>query len=245
MTAKMQGIVLAAGRGTRLSAISDGVPKLLLEIGGKTLIEHLTLQLLDAGIDDVIVITREGTTDDFRKVFDDGIGLDLKRVSFVEVPLSNNNILDTMYSVRNHINCDKLLYSCDVLLEDSLRPAVNAFKAQRNGARTVSSYMDDTAGFSHIAVQNSAITKFHRKDKERHVSGLIDLGFWMFHSDVFSVMEEFLSLDESMGIFELNKHFVNLGLHHHTQAKGWWSDVGNSCAEFIKVREKFLGECVE
>ncbi len=242
MIEKVQGIVLAAGRGTRLSAVSDGVPKLLLEVGGKPLIEHLSLQLRDAGIDDVIVITREGTTDDFRKVFDEGSGFALKAVSFVEVPLSNNNILDTMYSVRNHVNCEKFLYSCDVLLEDSLRPAVNAFKAQRNGARTVSSYMDDTAGFSHIAVKNSAITKFHRKDKERHVSGLIDLGFWMFHSDVFSVMEEFLSLDESMGIFELNKHFVNLGLHHHTEAQGWWSDVGNSCAEFIKVREKFHGE---
>jgi len=104
MISEVQGIVLAAGRGTRLSAISDGVPKLLLDIGGKTLIEHLALQLLDAGIDDVIVITREGTTDDFRRVFDDGFDFPLKRISFVEVPLSNNNILDTMYSVKNHVN---------------------------------------------------------------------------------------------------------------------------------------------
>lgn len=241
MNSKVQGVVLAAGRGTRLSAISGGVPKLLLEIGGKTLIEHLTLQLLDAGIDDIIIITRKGTTDDFRRVFDDRVRLPLKKISFVEVPLSNDNILDTMYSVKNHVSGDKLLYSCDVLLDDSLRPAVEAFEAQANGARTVSSYMSDTAGFSHIAVENDEITKFHVKDKERHVSGLIDLGFWMFHSDVFSVMEDFLSLDESMGIFELNKHFVNLGLHHHTKASGWWSDVGNSCAEFISVKEKFHG----
>lgn len=241
MSSKVQGVVLAAGRGTRLSAISDGVPKLLLEIGGKTLIEHLTLQLLDAGIDDVIVITREGTTDNFRRLFDDAIELPLRKVSFVEVPLSNNKILNTMYSVKDHVNSEKLIYSCDVLLEDSLRPAVQAFEAQSNGARTVSSYMEDTAGFSHIAVENDEIIKFHRKDKERHVSGLIDLGFWMFHTDVFSVMEDFLNLDESMGIFELNKHFSNLGLHHHTQASGWWSDVGNSCAEFVKVREKYHG----
>jgi len=140
------------------------------------------------------------------------------------------------------MNAEKLLYSCDVLLDGSLRPAVNAFKAQKKGARTVSSHMEDTAGFSLLSVNEDAITKFHTKDKERHVSGLIDLGFWMFHSDVFSVMEEFLNLDESMGVFELNKHFVKLGLHHHTEASGWWSDVGNSCAEFIKVREKFHGE---
>lgn len=239
MISEVKGIVLAAGRGTRLSAISDGVPKLLLEIGGKSLVEHLTRQLLDAGIDEVVIITREGTTDDFRRVFDDDIELPLKELSFVEVPRSNDNILDTMYSVRNYVHSDKLLYSCDVLLKNSLRPAVKAFEAQLNGARTVSSYMEDTAGFSHIAVDDDKITEFHRKNKNMHQSGLIDLGFWMFHSDVFDIMENFLSLDEAMGIFELNRYYVNLGMHHHTEAPGWWSDVGNSCAEFKKVRERY------
>ena len=233
----MKGVVLAAGRGTRLSAISDGVPKLLLDVGGKSLVEHLTRQLMDAGIDQVVIITREGTTDDFRRVFDDDIQLPLRELSFVEVPRSNNSILDTMYSVRNHIDSDKLLYSCDVLLKDSLRPAVQAFLAQSNGARTVSSYMEDTAGFSHLSVNDDRIIEFHKKDKDLHRSGFIDLGFWMFHSDVFEVMENFLSLDEAMGIFELNKYYVDLGLHHHTETPGWWSDVGNSCAEFKKVRE--------
>ncbi len=238
MVSEVKGIVLAAGRGTRLSAISDGVPKLLLKIGGKSLIERLTRQLLDAGIDEVVVITREGTTEDFRREFDD-IALPLKGLSFVEVPFSNNNILHTMYSVRNHVNSDKLIYSCDVLLKDTLRPAVHAFEAQRNGARTVSSFMEDTAGFSQITVADDEITEFHIKNKEMHRDGLIDLGFWMFHSDVFAVMEHFLSLDESLGVFELNKYYVKLGLHHHTEVRGWWSDVGNSCSEFEKVREKY------
>lgn len=237
MSSEIKGIILAAGKGTRLSEISDGIPKLLLQVAGKSLIEHLTRQLLDAGIDDVVVVTREGTTDDFKRVFEKEIKLPLKSVSFVEVPVSNNNILETMYSVRDEVDAEKLVYSCDVLLKDTLRPAVLAFKNQKDGARTVSSYMDDTAGFSHITVADEKIIRFHKKNKDLHRSGLVDLGFWMFHSDVFTAMEQLLDLDESLGISELNKYYVDLGLHRHTEVKGWWSDVGNSCGEFNKTRE--------
>ena len=36
----MQALILAAGGGTRLGEGANGLPKCLLQIGGKTLIEH-------------------------------------------------------------------------------------------------------------------------------------------------------------------------------------------------------------
>ena len=48
-------MVLAAGRGERMGALTDRVPKPLLEVGGRPLIEHQIGRLAAAGFRDIVV----------------------------------------------------------------------------------------------------------------------------------------------------------------------------------------------
>ena len=48
-------MILAAGRGERMGALTDRVPKPLLEAGGRPLIEHQILRLAAAGFRDIVV----------------------------------------------------------------------------------------------------------------------------------------------------------------------------------------------
>ncbi len=53
----MQALILAAGVGSRLTALSGGTPKCLVEIGGRPLIMHQLEMLADHGVGPSIVVT--------------------------------------------------------------------------------------------------------------------------------------------------------------------------------------------
>ena len=51
----MKAMIFAAGLGTRLKPLTDTMPKALVPIAGKTLLEHVILKLKHAGFDQIIV----------------------------------------------------------------------------------------------------------------------------------------------------------------------------------------------
>ncbi|MFT3753433.1 MAG: nucleotidyltransferase family protein [Paludibacter sp.] len=51
----MKAMIFAAGLGTRLKPLTDNLPKALVPIAGKPLLEHVILKLKTAGFDEIIV----------------------------------------------------------------------------------------------------------------------------------------------------------------------------------------------
>jgi len=55
MTAPLTGMVLAAGLGTRMRPITDRLPKPLVKLGGRTLLDHAIDRLASSGVERVVV----------------------------------------------------------------------------------------------------------------------------------------------------------------------------------------------
>lgn len=53
----MQAIIMAAGKGTRLSPLSDNKPKCFVEIGGRKLLDHQIEQYERFGIEEIVIVT--------------------------------------------------------------------------------------------------------------------------------------------------------------------------------------------
>ena len=51
----MNAIILAAGLGTRLRPLTDNTPKALVEVGGKTMLEHQILKLKKTGFNNIVI----------------------------------------------------------------------------------------------------------------------------------------------------------------------------------------------
>jgi dTDP-glucose pyrophosphorylase len=53
----MKAVILAAGKGTRMRELTNEVPKPMLKVQGKPILEHILEGLLAAGIHDVFIVT--------------------------------------------------------------------------------------------------------------------------------------------------------------------------------------------
>jgi MurNAc alpha-1-phosphate uridylyltransferase len=82
----MKAMLLAAGLGKRLRPITDTTPKPLLEVGGKSLIEHQLERLKEAGIQDV-VINLHHLGDQIQSRLGDGAGLGINIIYSIEPEL--------------------------------------------------------------------------------------------------------------------------------------------------------------
>lgn len=68
----MKGIILAAGKGTRLYPASLPISKILLSVYDKPMVYYPLSTLIRAGIQDILIITSESDLENFKKVLGDG-----------------------------------------------------------------------------------------------------------------------------------------------------------------------------
>src|SRR2546421_8602344 len=53
----MKAVILAAGKGTRMKELTNEVPKPMLRVQGKPILEHILEGIIAAGIRDVFIVT--------------------------------------------------------------------------------------------------------------------------------------------------------------------------------------------
>ena len=58
----MKAMIFAAGLGTRLKPITDTLPKALVPVGGRPLIDHVCRRLADSGIGQAVVNVHHSST---------------------------------------------------------------------------------------------------------------------------------------------------------------------------------------
>ena len=67
-----KAMLLAAGRGTRMGELTEEMPKPMLPLNGRPMIEHIVRRLQDAGLREILIVVgyrRELIEDHFRDGF--------------------------------------------------------------------------------------------------------------------------------------------------------------------------------
>jgi len=115
----MKVIIIAAGSATRLGKLTEGKPKGLLEINGKSIIQRQIELFKKYNINDIIIIT--GPHKEF----------DISNVTYVEdTNYENHDVLGSLMAASNFLNGEVLTCYSDVLFNEEILKQILNFNGE-------------------------------------------------------------------------------------------------------------------
>ena len=143
----MKGIVLAAGKGTRLYPMTKPVCKPLLPVYDKPLIYYPIAILMQAGISDILVIVPPGEIETFEALLGDGIQYGT-RISFAEQPVARG-IADALLIGQSFVGNDRvcLVLGDNIFYAPTLAATLKRAAANDRGATVFGYWVEDPRPF--------------------------------------------------------------------------------------------------
>ena len=235
----MKAVIMAGGEGTRLRPLTSNVPKPMLPMVNRPMMEHIVGLLARHGFDD-IVVTVAYLANHIRNYFEDGSEFGVQiRYAVEEEPLG------TAGSVRNaasELDDTFLVISGDVLTDIDLGQVLKAHQ-QANATATIAlTRVDNPLEFGIVITRpDGSIERFLEKPGWGEVfSDTINSGIYVLEPTVLDFIDEGTSVDFSSDVFPtlLDKELL---MHGHV-AEGYWEDVGTPEAYLRAHRDVLSGK---
>src|ERR1041385_5191123 len=130
----MKGVVLAGGTGSRLFPLTKITNKHLLPIYDRPMIYYPIQTLVDAGIQDIMVVTGGRNSGDFLRLLANGKQFGLKHINYTYQE-GEGGIADALALAEHFADGDKICVVLgDNIIEGTIAAAVEDFEKQEKGA---------------------------------------------------------------------------------------------------------------
>ncbi len=239
----MKAMLFAAGLGTRLQELTKECPKALVNVQGKTLLQHSVEHLKKNGCNYIVINVHhfaEKILEELKK--EAYLGLDIK------ISDEREHLLETgggLLKAAKYLDGESpfLAYNVDVLSNINLQAlykqhrASNALATLAVRNRISSRYLlfdqDNTlCGWTNTQTGALKTSKKALKTYQRAFSGI-----QVINPAIFDLIEQ-------QGRFSITTSYLELATNHHIEAyehdKDYWFDVGKP--ERLKAAENFLNK---
>jgi len=244
-----KGIILAGGKGTRLSPLTKILNKQLLPLYDKPLIFYPLSVLMLAGIKDILIITNKGDTNLFKKILNDGRNLGIK-ISYKEQKKPNGLpeafIIGEKFIKNQNI---ALILGDNFFYGQGFTNRIKV-KIQENRGATIFTYIvNNPSDYGIVELdKNNEIKNILEKPKKTN-SKLAITGFYLFDKNVVNYSKKLKpSKRKELEIVDLIKKYLkHKKLDAEFMGRGSaWLDTGsvqnlNETAQFISSIERRQG----
>lgn len=235
-----KAVIMAGGFGTRLRPLTVGVPKPMVPLANKPLMEHIVNLLKTHGINDVLSVLYyqpENITSHFKDGSAYGISMDyvLAAADF-----------GTAGAVRNaaeHLRSRFIIISGDVLTDFDLAKAIAFHEEKKAMATILLTEVPNPLAYGIVLTKpDGRIDRFLEKPSWGEVfSDTINTGIYIFEPEALDLIPYQREFDFSKDLFPLMLE-RGLPLFGYV-AKGYWRDIGN-LNEYQKAVQDVLEEKV-
>jgi len=221
-----KAVLLAAGRGTRMRNLTEQLPKPMLEVRGKPMLQHIVEGLHGAGLSEFLVIVG-WRAEVVREFFQDGakLGVHIEYKTQV-VPDGTGKVLEL---ARQFTGNDPFLLSYgDILVAPENYPCVCDALAQADAVVSVKRSDDVSQGGAVFVNDKFELTDLREKPKPGEpTSSFCNAGIYAFRPGIF---EYIARLQRSpRGEFELTDALRSMAMEGKKvqvlELAGEWTDV--------------------
>jgi len=221
----MKGVVLAGGTGSRLFPLTKITNKHLLPVYDKPMIYYPIETLVSAGIHEILIVTGGRNAGDFLRLLGNGkqFGAHLN-YTYQE---GEGGIAEALGLAEHFAHGDRICVILgDNLIEGTIRDAVDAFKAQPDGARILLKEVPDAERFGVAEVVGDRITGIEEKPVHPK-SNLAVTGIYMYDATVFDKIKTLVpSSRGELEITDVNNAYIARGEMGFDVLSGYWTDAG-------------------
>ena len=179
-----KGIILAGGRGTRMSPLTKAVNKQLLPIYDKPLIFYPLSILMLAGIKDILIIVNQGQLAQFKKIFPESKNLGIK-INFAQQKypggLPEAFIIGEKFIGKNNV---ALILGDNFFYGQSLTEKLKDCTKLQSGAKIFLHPVSNPSQYGVVKInKKNKILKITEKPK-KYLSNLAITGLYFFDNQV-------------------------------------------------------------
>src|SRR5882672_2735997 len=240
---KMKGVVLAGGSGSRLSPLTRVTNKHLLPIYDKPMIYYPLQTLVEAGIQDILIVTGGNNAGDFLRLLRNGKEFGLKQLSFAYQE-GEAGIADALRLAEPFAAGEKICVILgDNILEKSVLGAREKFERQQGGALILLKEVLDPERFGVPMFEGKRIIRIEEKPRVPG-SPYAVVGVYFYDGTVFDRVRKLKP--SGRGEFEItdvnNSYLFDKQLSYDVIDGGWtYAGTFESLWRATKmVREKVL-----
>lgn len=222
----MKGVILAGGLGSRLFPLTKITNKHLLPVYDQPMIYYPLRSLINAGIDDIMIVTGGNSAGDFLKLLGNGKDFGLKHLNYTYQE-GEGGIADAL-SLVEHFADDKPICVVlgDNIIEKNILNAANAYRTQGNGAKILLKEVHDPQRFGVPELDGDRVLKIEEKPTEPKSSYAV-IGVYFYDNTVFDVIKTLEPSDRGeLEITDVNNHYIARGEMTWNELDGWWTDAG-------------------
>lgn len=222
----IKGIVLAGGLGRRLGPLTEITNKHLLPVWDRPMVFYPLRILLEAGIDDVLIVTGGQNPGDFMRLLGDGREFGFRHLSYTYQKGEGGIAAALACAEEFAAGSNVCVVLGDNILQRSIRPHLEAFMHQDGGARILLKQVPKPERFGVPRLQGRRITAILEKPRTPP-SHYAVIGVYFYDADVFGIIKTLKpSRRGELEITDVTNDYLRRRKLRHGVITGWWSDAG-------------------
>ena len=222
----MKGVILAGGLGKRLYPLTRVTNKHLLPVFDRPMIFYPIQALINAGIQDILLVTGGNYAGDFLKLLGNGKEFGLQHLNYTYQE-GEGGIAAALSLAEFFANGQPICVILgDNIIGGSITPYVENFKKQRSGARILLKEVDDPQRFGVPEIRGTQIVRIDEKP-DVPASRYAVTGIYMYDEEVFDIVKNLKpSQRGELEITDVNNAYIRKGRMEYDVLEGWWTDAG-------------------